>query len=148
MPSQQLPFVCTKTTVTTDDLEEFTEPVYDQVLQEQIAASEMTENIAEIPVVQEQVKDRWAAAGAVGGRSGGRRGGWRRVRHSAVEPPIPGCVVLVQEPEAHDNTTTRYLLKKALQRKEEEESREGGGGGRVARYPATAQDAGAAGPAS
>ena len=32
------------------------------------------------------------------------------------------AVVLVQEPEAHDNTTTRYLLKKALQRKEEEEA--------------------------
>ena len=85
VPSQQLPPVYTTTTVTTDDdldmislvypqfsstavepfaprvvdsllpLEEFTEPVYDQVHQEQIAASEMTENIAEIPVVQEQV---------------------------------------------------------------------------------------------
>ena len=54
MPSQQLPFVYTTTTVT-DDLEEFTEPVYDQVHHEQIAASEMTENIAEILVVQEQV---------------------------------------------------------------------------------------------
>ena len=29
VPSQQLPFVYTTTTVTTDDLEEFTEPVYD-----------------------------------------------------------------------------------------------------------------------
>ena len=55
VPSQQSPFVYTTTTVTTDDLEEFTELVYDQVHQEQIAASEMTENIAEIPVVQEQV---------------------------------------------------------------------------------------------
>ena len=55
VPSQQLPFVHTKTTVTTDDLEEFTEPVYDQVHQEQVATSVMTENIAEIPVVQEQV---------------------------------------------------------------------------------------------
>ena len=54
----------------------------------------------------------------------GPHGGLERVRHSAVEPPIPGCVVLVQEPEAHDNTTTRYLLKKALQRKEEEEEAE------------------------
>ena len=85
VPSQQLPPVCTTTTVTTGDnsgmfsfvypqfsttavepfaprvvdsllpLEEFTEPVYDQFHQEQIAASEMTENIGEIPVVQEQV---------------------------------------------------------------------------------------------
>ena len=54
VPSQQLPFVYTTTTVT-DDLEEFTEPVYDQVHQEQFAAGEMTENIVEIPVVQEQV---------------------------------------------------------------------------------------------
>ena len=36
-------------------VEEFSEPVYDQVLQEHIAASESTENIAEIPVVHEQV---------------------------------------------------------------------------------------------
>ena len=36
-------------------VEEFTGPVYDQVLQEHIAASELPENIAEIPVVQEQV---------------------------------------------------------------------------------------------
>ena len=42
-------------TTVTDDLEEFTEPVYDQVHQEQFAAGEMTENIVEIPVVQEQV---------------------------------------------------------------------------------------------
>ena len=85
VPSQQSPPVHTTTTVTTDDnldmislvhpqfsstavepfaprvvdsllpLEEFTEPVYDQVHQEQIAASDMTENIAEIPVVQEHV---------------------------------------------------------------------------------------------
>ena len=54
VPSQQLPFVYTTTTVT-DDLEEFTEPVYDQVHQEQFAAGEMTENMVEIPVVQEQV---------------------------------------------------------------------------------------------
>ena len=82
---QQLPPVHTTTTVTTDDnldmtglvcpqfsssaeelsaphvvdsrhpLEEFTEPVYNQVHQEQIAAGETTENIAEIPGVQEQV---------------------------------------------------------------------------------------------
>ena len=55
VPSRQLPVVYTKTTVTTDDLEEFTEPVYDHVHQEQILAGEMTENIVEILVVQEQV---------------------------------------------------------------------------------------------
>ena len=42
VPSQQLPFVYTTTTITVDDLEEFSEPVYDQVHQEQIAAGEMT----------------------------------------------------------------------------------------------------------
>ena len=35
--------------------EEFTEPVYNQADQEQIAAGETNENIAEIPVVQKQV---------------------------------------------------------------------------------------------
>ena len=35
--------------------EEVSTPVYHQVHQEQIAAGETTENIAEIPVVQEQV---------------------------------------------------------------------------------------------
>ena len=54
VPSQQLPFVYTTTTVT-DDLEEFTGPVYDQVHQEQFAPGETTENMVEIPVVQEQV---------------------------------------------------------------------------------------------
>ena len=48
----------------------------------------------------------------------------RTARHFAVEPRFPGGVVLVQEPEAHDNTTTRYLLKMALQRKQEEEAEE------------------------
>ena len=36
-------------------VEEFSAPVYDQVHQEQIAACVMTENVKEIPVVQEQV---------------------------------------------------------------------------------------------
>ena len=35
--------------------EEFTAPVYKQVHQEQIVAGETTQNIVEIPVVQEQV---------------------------------------------------------------------------------------------
>ena len=85
VPSQQLPPVYTTTTVTTDDnldmfslvspqfsstavepvaprvvdsllpLEEFAVSEYDHVHQEQIAASELPENISEIPVVQEQV---------------------------------------------------------------------------------------------
>ena len=36
-------------------VEEFTGPVYDHVHQEQFAAGEMSENMVEIPVVQEQV---------------------------------------------------------------------------------------------
>ena len=100
-------------------VEEFTEPVFDQVHQVQISASEMTVDIAEIPVVHQQVIVGMRPERLVDAR--GPQGGLERVRHSAVEPPIPGCVVLVQEPEAHDNTTTRYLLKKALQRKKEEE---------------------------
>ena len=55
VPSQQLPVVYSKTTVTTDDLEEFIEPVYDHVHQEQIFAGEITETIAEVPVVLELV---------------------------------------------------------------------------------------------
>ena len=99
-------------------VEEFTGSVYDQVHQEQFAAGEMTENMVEIPVVHQQVIVGMRPERLVDAR--GPQGGLERVRLSAVEPPIPGCVVLVQEPEAHDSTTTRYLLKKALQRKEEE----------------------------
>ena len=36
-------------------LEEFTGPVYNQVHQEQIAADETTDNVADIPVEQDQV---------------------------------------------------------------------------------------------
>ena len=115
VPSQQLPPVYTTTSVTTGHnsgvislvypqfsstavepyaprvvgsllpLEKFTEPEYDQVHQEQIAASEMTENIAEIPVVQEQVIVRTRPERLVD--AGGRRGGWN-VRHArALKPP-------------------------------------------------------------
>ena len=78
VPSQQLTPVFSTTTVTTDLVypqfsstavepyvpcvvgslplvEEFSAPVYDQGLQEHIAASEFMENFAEIPVVHEQV---------------------------------------------------------------------------------------------
>ena len=86
VPSQQLPFVYTTTTVTTDVLEEFTEPVYDQVHQEQIAASEMPENIRDFPVVHEQVivelrPDVWWT---LGGRRGG---GWSVRLARALKPP-------------------------------------------------------------
>ena len=69
-------------------LEEFTEPVYDQVHQEQIAASEMTENIAEIPIVQEQVIVGTRAERLVDAR-GPLGGGWS-VRHArALKLPSP-----------------------------------------------------------
>ena len=85
VPSQQLPPACTTTTDTADDnldvtglvypqfsstavesfsshvvgplppLEEFTEPVYSRVHQEQIVAGDMTQNIIENSAVQEQV---------------------------------------------------------------------------------------------
>ena len=101
-------------------VEGFTGPVFAQVHQEQLSASEMTVDIAEIPVVHQQVIAGMRPERVVVAR--GAHGGLERVRHSAVEPPIPCCVVSVHQPEAHDNTTTRYLLKKALQRKKEEEA--------------------------
>ena len=53
VPSQQLPPVFTTTTVTADDLEEFSAPVCNQVYQELIAASEASveEYIAPAPAV-------------------------------------------------------------------------------------------------
>ena len=117
MPSQQLPFVYTTTTVT-DDLEEFAEPVYDQVHQEQIAASEMTENIAEILVVQEQVIVGTRPVRLVDAR--GRRGGWS-VRHARAlnEAPLLSPVVMVQE-AAHDDITAAFLLTQSLRQRQEE----------------------------
>ena len=44
----------------------------------------------------------------------------RTARHFA-EPPFPGRVVLVQEPEAHDNTSMKFLLGMVLLWKEKEE---------------------------
>ena len=117
VPSQQLPPVHTTTTVTNGDnsdmfglvypqfsttavepyaprvvgsllpLEEFIGPVCDQVHQEQIVASEMTENIAEIPVVHEQVIG-WVAASAGGGRFGAAE-----VRACGL-PALAGCSFL------------------------------------------------------
>ena len=120
VPSQQFPPVYTTTTVTNDDnsdmislvypqfsstavepyaprvvdsllpLEEFTEPVYDQVHQEHVVASEMTENIAEIPVVQEQV--------IVGTRPERLvQGGLERAACPRSEAPLLSPVVMVQE---------------------------------------------------
>ena len=147
VPSQQLPPVYTTTTVTTGDnsdmfslvypqfsttavepyaprvvasllpLEEFSGPVYDQVHQEQIAASEMTENIAEIPVVQEQVIVGTRPERLVDAR--GRRGGLERAacpRSSLVAIPCLGGGA-----DGVDVTTTRFLLGMALLQKQEEE---------------------------
>ena len=125
VPSQQLPFVYTKTTVTTDDLEEFTEPVYDQVHQEQFAASEITENIAEIPVVQEQVIVGTRPERLVDAR--GPQGGLERAACPRSEAPLLSPVdiqCLGGGADGVDVTTTQFLLGMALLRKEEEEEEE------------------------
>ena len=85
VPSQQFPFVYTTTTVTADVLEEFSAPVYDQVHQEHFAASEMTVDFVEIPVVHEQVIVGLPPERLVDAR--GPQGGWS-VRHArALKPP-------------------------------------------------------------
>ena len=50
VPSQQIPVVYSKTTVTTDDLEEFTEPVYDQVHQDSFLL------VVDVPVIMPQIQ--------------------------------------------------------------------------------------------
>ena len=84
-------------------MEEFTELVYDQVHQEQIAVSEMTENIAEILVVQEQVivglrperlVDAW-----------GPQGELERAACPRSEVLLLSPVVMVQD-AAHDDAAT------------------------------------------
>ena len=116
VPSQQLPVVYIKTTVTTDDLEEFTEPVYDQVHQEQIAASEMPENIAEIPVVHEQVIVGLRPERLVDARP---QGGLERAACSRFEAPLLSPVVMVLE-AAHDDITAAFLLTQSLRQRQEE----------------------------
>ena len=152
VPSKQLPPVYTTTTVTTGDnsdmlslvypqfsttavepyaprvvgsllpLEEFTEPVHDQVHQEQIAACEMTENIGEIPVVQEQVFVGTRRERLVDAR--GPQGGLERAACPRSEAPLLSPVAipcLGGGADGVDVTTTRFLLGMALLRKEEEE---------------------------
>ena len=117
VPSQQLPFVYTTTTVITDDLEEFSAPVNDQVHQEQIAASEMPENIADIPVVHEQV-----IVGLRPERLVDARGPQRGLESAACprsEAPLLSPVVMVQE-AAHDDITAAFLLTQSLRQRPEE----------------------------
>ena len=121
VPSQQLPFVYTKTTVTTDDLEEFTEPVYDQVHQERIAASEMTENIAEIPVVQEQVIFGMRPERLVDARGPQRCD--RTVRGTSVGAPVL-AVQSLRGFDGVDDTAAKFLRQQALKEKKEEEEEE------------------------
>ena len=96
--------------------------MYDQVHQEQIAASEMTENIAEIPVVQEQVIVGTRPERLVDAR--GPQGGLERVACPRSEAPLLSPVAipcLGGCADGVDVTTTRFLLGMALLRKEEEE---------------------------
>ena len=132
VPSQQLPPVYSTTTVTADSVypqipstavepvaprvvvsltpvEEFSAPVYDQVHQELVAASEMPENIAEIPVVHEQVIVGTRPERLVDAR--GPQGG--------LEPPLLSPVVMVQE-TAHDDITAAFLLTQSLRQRQEE----------------------------
>ena len=98
-------------------VEEFSAPVYHQVHQELIAASEMTENIAEIPVVQEQVIVRTRPERLVDAR--GPQGGLERAACPRSEAPLLSPVVMVQE-AAHDDITAAFLLAKSLRQRQEE----------------------------
>ena len=97
-------------------VEEFTEPVYDQVLQEQIAAGEMTVDIAEIPVVHQQV-----IAGMRPERLVDARGPQRCDR---TVPSVGAPVLAVQSLRGFDgvdNTAAKFLLQQALKLKKEKE---------------------------
>ena len=98
-------------------LEEFTEPVYDQVHQEQFAAGEMTENMVEIPVVQEQVIVGTRPERLVDAR--GPQGGLERAACPRSEAPLLSPVVMVQE-AAHDDITAAFLLTQSLRQRQEE----------------------------
>ena len=117
MLSQLLPFVYTTTTVTTDDLEEFSEPLYDQVHPDHIAASEMPENIADIPVVHEQVIVGLRPERLVDARA--PQGGLERAAYPRSEAPLLSPVVMVQE-TAHDDITAAFLLTQSLRQRQEE----------------------------
>ena len=102
-------------------LKSFLRPCTHQVHQEQIAASEMTENIAEIPVVQEQV--------IVGTRperlvdAPGPQRCDRTVRGTSVGAPVL-AVQSLRGFEGVDDTAAKFLLQQALKEKTEEEEEE------------------------
>ena len=140
--------------------------MFDQVNQELVASNEMTENFPEILVVHEQVivqdipeiivpfppSQKFPAP--VHGQVNQVFVGMRPERLvDAREPQGAGTRAALRSGTSHPwckslrRTTTRVPLQEGAPAKE------GGGGGQegrrrqVARYPATAQDAGAAGPA-
>ena len=99
--------------------QEFSAPVYAHVHQEQIAASELTENLAEIPVVQEQV-----IVGMRPERLVDARGPQRCVRSV---PSVGAPVLAVQSLRGFDgvdDTTAKFLLQLALFEKKREEEKE------------------------
>ena len=128
-------------------VEEFSAPVYDQVHQELVSSSEMTVDIADIPVVHEQVivqdipevfvplppAEEFSApvydqvhqvldaAGAVGGRSGAAE-----LRpHSALGgSPYPRGAVAPWLRRGRRHTTAKFLLQQALKMKEKGVTRE------------------------
>ena len=126
-------------------VEEFTGPVYDQVHQELVASSEITENCVEIPVVHEQVivqdipevfvplppAQEFSApvygqvhqvfVGMRPERLVDARGPQRCVRSA---PSVGAPVLAVQSLRGFDgvdDTAAKFLLQLALQMKEEEE---------------------------
>ena len=114
--------------------EVFSAPVCNQVHQELFAVSEMTENIAEIPVVQEQVIVRTRPERLVDAR--GPQGRLERAACPRSEAPFLSPVVMVQE-AAHDDSTVAFLLTQSLRQRQEEvedaaTGKGGCGGGRPA----------------
>ena len=98
-------------------VEEFPAPVYHQVHQEQIAASEMTVEFAEIPVVNEQEIVGLRPERLVDARA--PQGGLERAACPRSEAPLLSPVVMVQE-TAHDDITAAFLLTQSLRRRQEE----------------------------
>ena len=139
VPSQLFPPVFSTTTVTTGlvcpqfsstamelfapcvvgslpPVEEFIVPVYAHVHQEQIAASEMTVDVAEVPVMHQQVIVGMRPERLVDARGPQRCG--------RTVPSVGAPVLAVQSLRGFDgvdNTAAKFLLQQALQKKEEEE---------------------------
>ena len=125
--------------------EEFTGPVYNPIHQEQFAAGDMTENLVEFPVVQEQVivqdipevvvplpPAQEFSAPVYGhvhqvfaGMRPGRLVDARRPQRCGRTPPSVGAPVLAVQSlrgfDGVDNTATKFLLQQALKKKKEEE---------------------------